>query len=169
MHSERFEIVPEVALSSAINRREFLRVGGAGLASAVLLTSAGSSVLARTGPSLKAQFAFAAAEYDVPVQLLLAMGYVNTLWEMPPPAASDNEEGDIEGRGAYGTMQLIQNPFTNTLGRAATLPGALRKAAEDQAGGQRSGRGGAARRHGRHAEALVPQRLVRGGGRVRRR
>jgi hypothetical protein len=127
MRSERFEIVPEVALSSAINRREFLRVGGAGLASAVLLTSAGSSVLARTGPSLKAQFAFAAAEYDVPVQLLLAMGYVNTLWEMPPPAASDYEEGDIEGRGAYGTMQLIQNPFTNTLGRAATLTGLSEK------------------------------------------
>ena len=127
MRSERFEIVPEVALSSAINRREFLRVGGAGLASAVLLTSAGSSVLARTGPSLKAQFAFAAAEYNVPVQLLLAMGYVNTLWEMPPPAASDYEAGDIEGRGAYGTMQLIQNPFTNTLGRAATLTGLSEK------------------------------------------
>jgi hypothetical protein len=123
MRSERSEIVPEVVPSCAINRREFLRVGGAGLASAVLLASAGRSVLARTGPSLKAQFEFAAAEYDVPVQLLLAMGYVNTLWEMPPPTASDYEEGDIEGRGAYGTMQLIQNPFTDTLGRAATLTG----------------------------------------------
>src|ERR687898_1963177 len=127
MRSERSEIVPEVALSSAMNRREFLRVGGAGLASAVLLASAGSSVLARTAPSLKAQFEFAAAECNVPMQLLLAMGYVNTLWEMPPSTASDYEEGDIEGRGAYGTMQLIQNPFTNTLRRAATLTGLSEK------------------------------------------
>ncbi len=128
MRSERSELVPEVALSSAMNRREFLRVGGAGLASAVLPALVSSTALARTGPSaLKAQFEFAAAEYDVPVQLLLAMGYVNTLWEMPPPTASDYEEGDIESRGAYGIMQLIQNPFTNTLGRAATLTGLSRK------------------------------------------
>jgi len=123
MHSERFEIEPEVVPSAAMNRRKFLRVGGAGLASAVLLAGAGRTALARTGHSVKAQFEFAAAEYDVPVQLLLAMGYVNTLWEMPPPTASDYKEGDTEGRGAYGTMQLIQNPFTNTLGRAAALTG----------------------------------------------
>jgi N-acetylmuramoyl-L-alanine amidase len=116
-------VMPDAALSRGMNRREFLRVGGASLASAVLLANAGNIVLARTGPSLKTQFESAAAEYDVPVQLLLAMGYVNTLWEMPPPTASDYEEGAIEGRGAYGTMQLIQNPFTNTLGRAATLTG----------------------------------------------
>jgi hypothetical protein len=127
MRSERSEIVPEAALSSAMNRREFLRVGGAGLASAVLLAGAGSNVLARTAPSLKAQFESAAAECNVPMRLLLAMGYVNTLWEMPPPTASDYEEGEIEGRGAYGTMQLIQNPFANTLRRAATLTGLSEK------------------------------------------
>jgi hypothetical protein len=28
------------------------------------------------------------------------MGYVNTLWEMPPPEASDYVEGHLHGRGA---------------------------------------------------------------------
>jgi hypothetical protein len=51
------------------------------------------------------------------------MAYVNTLWEMPPPTASPYEEGDLHGRGAYGIMQLVQNPFRNTLGRAANLTG----------------------------------------------
>jgi N-acetylmuramoyl-L-alanine amidase len=48
---------------------------------------------------------------------------VNTLWEMPPPDASDYEEGDPEGRGAYGIMQLVRNPERDTLGRAASLTG----------------------------------------------
>ena len=59
----------------------------------------------------------------MPAELLLAMGYVNTLWEMPPPSASDYEPGDLSGRGAYGIMQLVQNPWTDTLGRAASLTG----------------------------------------------
>ena len=49
------------------------------------------------------------------------MGYVNTLWEMPPPSASDYEPGDLSGRGAYGIMQLVQNPWADTLARAAAL------------------------------------------------
>jgi hypothetical protein len=51
------------------------------------------------------------------------MGYVNTLWEMPPPDASDYVPGDIHGRGAYGIMQLVQNPWEDTLGRSASLTG----------------------------------------------
>jgi hypothetical protein len=93
------------------------------LAGAVLLGTAGSGVLARTGRSLKAEFEFAARKARVPVELLLAMGYVNTLWEMPPPDASDYEPGDLHGRGAYGIMQLLQNPSRDTLGRAASLTG----------------------------------------------
>jgi hypothetical protein len=76
---------------------------------------------------LRSEFESVAAEYDVPQQLLLAMGYVNTLWEMPPPEASDYEEGDPEGRGAYGIMQLVQNPWRDTLGRAASLTGLSRE------------------------------------------
>ncbi len=78
--------------------------------------------------SLEDEFARAAEEYEVPKSLLKAMGYVNTRWEMPPPGASDYEEGgpsegSPEARGAYGIMQLLQNPSENTLGQAANLTG----------------------------------------------
>src|SRR5215204_5630457 len=42
---------------------------------------------------------------------------------MPPPEASDYVPGDLHGRGAYGIMQLVQNPWEDTLGRAANLTG----------------------------------------------
>ncbi len=108
-----------------MDRRHFLRLSGAGLAGATLLgtVGAGGKVLAQTGPSLEAEFQSAAAKYKVPKELLLAMGYVNTLWEMPPPKASDYEPGDLHGRGAYGIMQLVQNPSRDTLGEASELTG----------------------------------------------
>jgi N-acetyl-anhydromuramyl-L-alanine amidase AmpD len=106
-----------------ITRRDFLRLGGAGLAGATLLGTAGGRVLAQTKTSLEAQFETAARKYNVPVELLLAMGYYNTLWEMPPPSASAYRKGDTEGRGDYGIMQLTHNPSRNTLGKAAKLTG----------------------------------------------
>jgi hypothetical protein len=106
-----------------MNRRDFLRLGGAGLACAFLLGTAGGRVLAQAEPSLKAQFKTAAGKYEVPLELLLAMGYYNTLWKMPPPSASAYRKGNPEGRGAYGIMQLTQNPSSNTLGEAAKLTG----------------------------------------------
>jgi hypothetical protein len=106
-----------------MNRRDFLRVSGAGLAGAVVLGTAGGRVLAQTRTSLKSEFAFAAARYGVPKELLLAMGYVNTLWEMPPPTASDYVPGDLHGRGTFGIMQLVQTPWEDTLGRASNLTG----------------------------------------------
>jgi hypothetical protein len=108
---------------AAMDRRDFLRVGGAGLAGAALLGTAGGRVLTRTASSLEEQFETAAREYKVPVELLLAMGYYNALWEMPPPSASAYRKGDPEGRGDYGIMQLTQNPSRNTLGKAAKLTG----------------------------------------------
>ena len=108
---------------TTMNRREFLRLGGAGLAGATLLGTAGGRVLAQTESSLKAEFETAARKYQVPVELLLAMGYYNTLWEMPPPSASAYRKGATEGRGDYGIMQLTQNPSRNTLGKAAKLTG----------------------------------------------
>lgn len=108
--------------SGGIDRREFLRLGGAGLAGAVLLGTGGVA-LAQAGSTLRSQFEAASKEYDVPVELLLAMGYTNTLWEMPPPTATPYEEGDLHGRGAYGIMQLEQSPSGDTLGRAAALTG----------------------------------------------
>jgi hypothetical protein len=113
-----------------MERREFLRLGGAGLVGAVLLGTAGatsSRVFAQASTSLKAEFESAAEEYGVPQELLLAMGYVNTMWEMPPPEASAYREGDIHGRGTYGIMQLVQNPWENGLGRAAQLTGLSEK------------------------------------------
>jgi len=106
-----------------MHRRDFLRLSGTGLAGAVLLGSTSGQVLAQTRTSLKSEFQSAAAKHKVPKELLMAMGYVNTLWEMPPPGASDYVPGDIHGRGAYGIMQLVQNPWEDTLGRAANLTG----------------------------------------------
>jgi hypothetical protein len=123
MCSECFGAPPEVKPTSSMDRRDFLKLSGTGLAGAVLLGSASGRVLAQTRTSLNSEFESAAAEYKVPKELLLAMGYVNTLWEMPPPEASDYEEGDLHGRGAYGIMQLVQTPWEDTLGRAASLTG----------------------------------------------
>jgi hypothetical protein len=106
-----------------MNRQDFLRLGGATLAGATLLGAAGTRVFANTGSSLEAQFEAAARKYGVPVQLLLAMGYYNTLWEMPPPSTSAYRKGDLEGRGDYGIMQLAQNPTKDTLGKATRLTG----------------------------------------------
>jgi N-acetylmuramoyl-L-alanine amidase len=123
MRAEWFGPSTAAESGSGMDRRDFLRLGGVGLAGAVLLGGAGGRALAQAGASLRAQFESAAKKYGVPVELLLAMGYVNTLWEMPPPWASDYEPGDLHGRGTYGTMQLVQNPSLNTLGSAADLTG----------------------------------------------
>jgi hypothetical protein len=108
---------------TTMNRRDFLRLGGGGRAGATLLGTAGGRVLAQSKSSLEAEFEIAAIRYKVPVELLLAMGYYNTLWEMPPPSTSAYRKGDPNGRGDYGIMQLTRNPSRNTLGKAAKLTG----------------------------------------------
>ncbi len=113
-------------LHTKINRRDFLKIGGAGLAGAVLLGTGGRA-LAQTETSLKQELGTAAREYEVPPELLLAMGYVNTLWEMPPAEVSDYEPGELHGRGEYGIMQLAQNSERDTLGKAANLTGLSEK------------------------------------------
>ncbi len=110
-----------------MNRRRFLKLSGVGIAGSALLGVTGSgNVLAQEpspGSSLVEEFEKAAAEYGVPKGLLMAMGYVNTRWEMPPPEASNYEEGDIHGWGGYGIMHLVKNPSADTLGAAAELTG----------------------------------------------
>jgi hypothetical protein len=108
------------AAGAAMSRGDFIKLGGAGIAGAVLLGTAGRT-LAQSGPSLVAEFDAASAEFEVPKELLLAMAYANTLWEMPPPTASPYEPGELHGMGNYGIMQLAQNPSRDTLGRAAEL------------------------------------------------
>ena len=92
--------------------------------SVIVICAAGSgaSVDARQ-TSLADEFGRASREYGVPRDLLLAVGYVNTRWEMLPPSASDYESGDPEGQGNYGVMALTKNPSRDTLGKAASLTG----------------------------------------------
>jgi hypothetical protein len=127
MCSERIERLPG-ATPRAIDRRDFLKLSGAGLLGVALFCSVGAgTVLARNEPwpgsSLVAEFREAAGEYGVPMELLMAMGWVNTRWEMPPPEANEYERGDLHGWGSYGIMALVQNPFSDTLGEASRLTG----------------------------------------------
>ncbi len=112
--------------SWAMSRRYFLRLSGVGAVAAVLGVVGSEKLFAQVDPaysSLVEEFEEAADEYDVPVSLLLAMGYVNTRWEMPSPEASAYEPGDAQGRGAYGIMQLVRNDDEDTLGEASRLTG----------------------------------------------
>jgi hypothetical protein len=53
---------------TTMNRREFLRLGAAGIAGATLLGTAGGRVLAQTESPLEAQFETAARKYKDPVE-----------------------------------------------------------------------------------------------------
>lgn len=109
---------------AALSRQDFIKLSGAGITGAFLLGIMGSSgALAQAEGDIQGEFEAAAAEFRVPVDVLLAMGYVNSRWEMPPPEANEYEKGDLHGWGAYGIMQLVQNPFSDTLGEASRLTG----------------------------------------------
>lgn len=121
------EALPRAA-PTTIDRRDFLRLSGVGLLGVALFGSIGAgTVFAQNrswpGPSLAAEFGKVAREYGVPTELLMAMGYVNTRWEMPSPVVNAYEEGDLHGWGSYGIMALVQNPYSNTLGEASRLTG----------------------------------------------
>src|SRR4051812_28321621 len=110
-------------MTRALDRREFLELTGSGLLGVALLGSVGAAktfAQAGTSPSasLTAEFEKAAQAYGVPVELLMAMGYVNTRWEMPPPEANEYARGNPHGWGSYGIMALVQNPYSDTLGEA---------------------------------------------------
>ena len=109
--------------AQGIARRDFLKLGGAGLAGAALIGVAGSERVFAQGGSLRQEFETAAEEYNVPVEMLIAMGYVNTRWEMPDPNDTAYGEGVGKDKGTYGIMALVQNPDTDTLGDAAALTG----------------------------------------------
>jgi len=116
------------AAPTTIDRRDFLRLSGVGLLGVALFGSIGAgTVFAQNrswpGPSLAAEFGKVAREYGVPTELLMAMGYVNTRWEMPPPETNAYERGNPHGRGSYGIMALVQNPYSDTLGEASRLTG----------------------------------------------
>lgn len=107
-----------------MGRRKFLKLGAAGVAGATLLGLAGSAgVMAQPDSALREEFEAAAGEFGVPVELLIAMGWVNTRWEMPPPRVGEYEDGDVHAMGLYGIMALVQNPSSDTLGEASDLTG----------------------------------------------
>src|SRR5215210_1963934 len=115
----RFSEGSSIGPPGPMNRRDFLRLSGIVGAALVLGVAGTGELFAQEGSPyslLVQEFEEAAATYDVPVSLLLAMGYVNTRWEMPPPEASAHRPGDPQGRGAYGIMQLVRNDDEDTLG-----------------------------------------------------
>ena len=115
MYSKHSIVVP-----GAMSRGSFLKLSGAGVAGVFALGIMGSgSALAQA--SLRGEFEAAAKEYNVPVELLLAIGYVNTRWEMPPVATGEFDPGDLHGSGGYGVMQLNADPKNNTLQKAREL------------------------------------------------
>ncbi len=127
LHGRSSGVSPRV-ITRAFDRREFLKLTGSVLIGVALLGSVGAArTLARAGTppgtSLTAEFEEAAEAYGVPMELLMAMGYVNTRWEMPPPEANEYERGDPHGWGSYGIMALVQNPYSDTLGEASRLTG----------------------------------------------
>ena len=122
------------------SRREFLSIATAGIAGAALVGALPATALAqdkaaqKKGSSqpeqpqggrgaLMREFREAAREYDVPVGLLAAMGYVNTRLKMPPPEANDYDEGEMGGWGSYGIMALVKNLDSNTLSKASEITG----------------------------------------------
>ncbi len=107
-----------------IDRRRFLKLGGLGLVGVALPYAFPREALAGTvspDSRLEAQVGAAARKYGVPEELLLAIGYVNSRWQTPPP--SPYEKGNPEARGTFGVMELTRNPSQNTLGEAAKLTG----------------------------------------------
>ncbi|WP_188189324.1 golvesin C-terminal-like domain-containing protein [Nonomuraea sp. SYSU D8015] len=82
---------------------------------AVLLIAAGQPAVAaqaKDGP-LVAAFAKAAAEYDVPRDLLVALAYAET--------HLDGHNGEPSASGGYGMMHLVSNPTNHSLEKAAEL------------------------------------------------
>ncbi|AHY45517.1 N-acetylmuramoyl-L-alanine amidase [Rubrobacter radiotolerans] len=105
-----------------MDRREFLKLGGVGVFGAALLgVTLSGRAFAQSEASLPDEFKAASGEYEVPLEVLLAVGYVSTRWTMPPPSAGEFEPGDIHGMGGYGVMALSEDPESNMLKKAAEI------------------------------------------------
>ncbi|SDJ34311.1 N-acetylmuramoyl-L-alanine amidase [Nonomuraea jiangxiensis] len=83
---------------------------------AALLIAAGQPALAQAKePALPAAFAKAAADHDVPRDLLVAVAYAET--------RLDGHNGEPSASGGYGMMHLVSNPTNHSLEKAAELTG----------------------------------------------
>lgn len=127
MQTDPYNDAPQNLAGRGIGRRQFLKISATGVFGALSIGTLGSTAFAQSSEepdsALKQEFEDAAEEFGVPVGVLIAMGYVNTRWEMPPPDASEYEDGDLHGWGGYGIMALVRNPSTDTLSEAAQLTG----------------------------------------------
>ncbi len=74
--------------------------------------------VARGSSALEGSFDAAAHEYQVPVELLKAIAYVETRVSM--------HEGEASRFNGFGVMQLVEREDVDTLGRAAKLTGKSR-------------------------------------------
>ncbi|SCG77260.1 Transglycosylase SLT domain-containing protein [Micromonospora echinaurantiaca] len=87
-----------------------------GLAGAVGTAAAPAAARTASTPgALAAAFDGAAARYDVPRDLLVALGQAET--------RLDGHAGEASASGGYGVMHLVSNPRVHTLEEAARLTG----------------------------------------------
>jgi hypothetical protein len=103
--------------------RKAMKIGGAAVVAgavgaAVVLTggAATGEQAARAGGPVNAAFAAAAGEFDVPRDLVVAVGYGET--------HLDGHAGEPSQDNGFGVMHLVSNPARHTLEQAAQLTGA---------------------------------------------
>lgn len=125
MCAQHHSDLAQYEFNNGIGRKQFLKIGATGVVGALTWSIGSSTAFAQQEPNsaLKQEFEDAAEEFGVPVGILIAMGYVNTRWDMPPPEASDYEDGELSSWGGYGIMALVKNPSADTLAEASELTG----------------------------------------------
>ncbi|ACZ90533.1 N-acetylmuramoyl-L-alanine amidase [Streptosporangium roseum] len=99
-------------VSVQVRRSRRMAVTSAGLLVAVLSVFSPPASAAPADPLADA-FADAAATYEVPRDLLVALAYAET--------HLDDHHGAPSASGGYGVMHLVSNPTTHTLEQAAQL------------------------------------------------
>lgn len=95
-------------------RTRLVALVAAALTSLLVLAGQPALAVARGNPLAEA-FAKAAAEHDVPRDLLVALGYAET--------HLDGHDGEPSASNGYGLMHLADNPSNKTLQEAASLTG----------------------------------------------
>ncbi|MFK4041090.1 N-acetylmuramoyl-L-alanine amidase [Nonomuraea wenchangensis] len=104
-------------MQSRLRRRAAVLLAGALIPLAAPPATAHAAPATRTvtAGATAAAFAAAAAKYEVPRDLLVALAYAET--------HLDGHDGEPSASGGYGVMHLVSNPANRSLERAATLTG----------------------------------------------
>ncbi|RLL65599.1 N-acetylmuramoyl-L-alanine amidase [Streptomyces sp. Z26] len=106
------------ARRSAWRRGTAVVCGTAAIAAITLTAQPATATGAPEADSMSGAFTDAAAEYDVPRDLLVAVGYGET--------HLDGHDGKPSQDNGYGVMHLVSNPERDSLGRAAKITGESR-------------------------------------------